>query len=58
MKCPTCHIEYATREGFNAHIQSCGYKDNPLPEPEPEKAVETEKPKVKKATKQEDSGGE
>ena len=37
MKCPTCHEEYATREGFEAHVPNCAYKDNPLPEPETEK---------------------
>lgn len=34
MKCPTCHEVYATREGFEAHVPNCAYKDNPLPEPE------------------------
>lgn len=32
MKCPTCHEEYATRAGYDAHVSSCAYKDNPLPE--------------------------
>lgn len=36
MKCPTCHEDYATRAGYEAHVPSCAYKDNPLPEPEKE----------------------
>jgi hypothetical protein len=43
MKCPTCHEDYATTAGFNAHVPSCGYRDNPLPEPEPEKENNGEK---------------
>lgn len=37
MKCPTCHEDYATQAGFQAHVPNCAYKDNPLPEPEPKK---------------------
>lgn len=33
-KCPTCHIEFASSAGFQAHVPNCAYKDNPLPEPE------------------------
>ncbi len=33
MKCPTCHEDYATQAGFQAHVPNCGYKDNPLPAP-------------------------
>lgn len=34
MKCPTCHEDYATRAGYDAHVPNCAYKDNPLPETE------------------------
>jgi hypothetical protein len=34
MRCPTCHEDYATQAGFQAHVPNCAYKDNPLPEPE------------------------
>ena len=37
MKCPTCHEDYATRAGYDAHVPNCAYRDNPLPEPETEK---------------------
>lgn len=40
MKCPTCHEEYATRVGFEAHVPNCAYRDNPLPEPEEPRKVE------------------
>jgi len=33
MKCPTCHEDYATRAGYDAHVPNCAYRDNPLPEP-------------------------
>jgi hypothetical protein len=34
MKCPYCHEDFATWVGHDAHVSSCAYKDNPLPEPE------------------------
>lgn len=34
MKCPYCHEDFATWAGHDAHVSSCAYKDNPLPEPE------------------------
>lgn len=36
MRCPTCHEDYATRAGFEAHVPNCAHKDNPLPEPKEE----------------------
>ena len=33
MKCPTCHEDYATRAGYDAHVPNCAYRENPLPEP-------------------------
>lgn len=35
MKCPYCHIEFFSQAGYYAHVESCAYKNNPLPEPEP-----------------------
>ena len=32
-KCPTCHIEFASSAGFQAHVPNCAYRDNPLPAP-------------------------
>ena len=40
MKCPTCHENYATRAGFDAHVPNCAYRDNPLPEPEVKVEIE------------------
>lgn len=37
MKCSYCHEKFNTTEGYNAHVQSCFYKDNPLPKPKVEK---------------------
>lgn len=44
MKCPTCHEEYATRAGYDAHVPNCAYKDNPLPEPKLALVVDLYKP--------------
>lgn len=32
MKCPTCHVEFASSAGFHAHVPNCAYKNKPLPE--------------------------
>lgn len=42
MKCPTCHEDYATRAGYDAHVPNCAYKDNPLPEPKKSGKVEND----------------
>lgn len=42
MKCPTCHEDYATRAGYDAHVPNCAYRDNPLPEPEESGKVESD----------------
>lgn len=44
MKCPTCHVDYATRAGYDAHVPNCAYKDDPLPEPQPAPVVDLSKP--------------
>jgi len=40
VKCPTCHVEFASSAGFHAHVPNCAYKDNPLPEPEQDKPLD------------------
>ncbi|MGN7942856.1 hypothetical protein [Metabacillus sp. 22489] len=47
MNCNYCHIEYTTREGLDAHMASCFYKENPLTKPIKQKAVN---PGTKKRT--------
>jgi hypothetical protein len=51
MNCEYCHIEFNTKEGFDAHNQFCFYKNNP--KPKPKNKEEKPKPKAKTKKKQE-----
>ena len=44
MKCPTCHVDYAARTGYDAHVPNCAHRDNPLPEPQLAPVVDLSKP--------------